>query len=119
MALPQAQCDPMIFLKGRYLNRIQIPPVSSFGAVPLNLAESEIDYLVSSANKCIEGVSGFSFVLARREALLATEGYARSVCLDLLAQWQGLETNGQFRFTPPTHRRRRYYNSDWKKPTGA
>ncbi len=23
--------------------------------------------------------------------------------LDLLAQWEGLERNGQFRFTPPTH----------------
>lgn len=80
-----------------------VDAMSSFGAIPLNLAESEIDYLVSSANKCIEGVPGFSFVLARREALLATEGYARSVCLDLLAQLKGLEANGQFRFTPPTH----------------
>ena len=30
-------------------------------------------------------------------------GRARSVSLDLLAQWQNLEQNGQFRFTPPTH----------------
>jgi 2-aminoethylphosphonate-pyruvate transaminase len=59
--------------------------------------------LVSSANKCIEGVPGFSFVIARQEVLLETEGYARSVSLDLLAQLKGLETNGQFRFTPPTH----------------
>ena len=46
---------------------------------------------------------GFGFVLARRERLLATEGWARSVSLDLLAQWRGLEKDGQFRFTPPTH----------------
>jgi 2-aminoethylphosphonate-pyruvate transaminase len=77
--------------------------MSSFGAVPLRLDECGIDYLVSSANKCIEGVPGFSFVLARLEDLLGTEGYARSLSLDLLAQWQGLENNGQFRFTPPTH----------------
>lgn len=80
-----------------------IDAMSSFGAVPLNLAEARVDFLVSSANKCIEGVPGFSFVLARRAALLAAEGYARSVSLDLLAQWRGLEANGQFRFTPPTH----------------
>jgi 2-aminoethylphosphonate-pyruvate transaminase len=61
------------------------------------------DYVISSANKCLEGVPGFSFVLAKREALEATAGYARSVSLDVLAQWQGLERNGQFRFTPPTH----------------
>ena len=80
-----------------------VDAMSSFGAVPLNLADCCIDYLVSSANKCIEGVPGFAFVLARREALLATEGFARSVSLDLLAQWKGLEHDGQFRFTPPTH----------------
>ena len=80
-----------------------VDAMSSFGAVPLNLAEAQVDFLVSSANKCIEGVPGFSFVLARRAALLAAEGYARSVSLDLLAQWRGLEANGQFRFTPPTH----------------
>jgi 2-aminoethylphosphonate-pyruvate transaminase len=77
--------------------------MSSFGGVPLDLSKLEIDYLISSPNKCLEGVPGFSFVLARREALEATEGRARSVSLDLLAQWEGLEGNGQFRFTPPTH----------------
>jgi len=80
-----------------------VDAMSSFGAVPLNLAGCSIDYLVSSSNKCIEGVPGFAFVLARREALLATEGFARSLSLDLLAQWKGLERDGQFRFTPPTH----------------
>lgn len=80
-----------------------VDAMSSFGAVPIDLAGCGIDYLVSSANKCIEGVPGFGFVIARREALLATEGFARSLSLDLLAQWRGLEGNGQFRFTPPTH----------------
>jgi 2-aminoethylphosphonate-pyruvate transaminase len=80
-----------------------VDAMSSFGAVPLNVEECKIDYLVSSANKCIEGVPGFAFAIARRAALLETEGFARSVSLDLLAQWRGLEANGQFRFTPPTH----------------
>jgi 2-aminoethylphosphonate-pyruvate transaminase len=78
-----------------------VDAMSSFGGVPLDLRASHIDYLVSSANKCIEGVPGFSFVLAHREALLATEGWARSLSLDLLSQWRGLEKDGQFRFTPP------------------
>lgn len=80
-----------------------VDAMSSFGAIPLQLAEAGIDYLISSANKCIEGVPGFAFVLARREALLKTAGRARTLSLDLLAQWQGLEKDGQFRFTPPTH----------------
>lgn len=80
-----------------------VDAMSSFGAVPIDLPACGIDYLVSSANKCIEGVPGFSFILAKRDTLLATEGYARSLSFDLLAQWKGLESNGQFRFTPPTH----------------
>jgi 2-aminoethylphosphonate-pyruvate transaminase len=80
-----------------------VDSMSAFGAVQFDFEKCGIDFLVSSANKCIEGVPGFSFVICRRESLRATEGWARSVSLDLLAQWQGLEASGQFRFTPPTH----------------
>jgi 2-aminoethylphosphonate-pyruvate transaminase len=80
-----------------------VDAMSSFGAVPIDLAECKIDYLVSSANKCIEGVPGFSFVLCRLRSLKETAGHARSVSFDLLDQYEGFEKNGQFRFTPPTH----------------
>jgi 2-aminoethylphosphonate-pyruvate transaminase len=80
-----------------------VDAMSSFGAIPIDLPQCGIDYLVSSANKCVEGVPGFSFVLARRAALLACEGFGRSLSLDLLGQLKGFEKNGQFRFTPPTH----------------
>jgi len=85
-------------------NRIFIvDAMSSFGAYPIDLKVCGIDYLVSSSNKCIEGVPGFSFVLACKDSLKATRGFARTLSLDLLAQWEGLEGDGQFRFTPPTH----------------
>lgn len=80
-----------------------VDAMSSFGAVPIDLAECKIDYLVSSANKCIEGVPGFAFVLCRLSSLNKTAGYARSLSFDLLGQYQSFEKNGQFRFTPPTH----------------
>lgn len=80
-----------------------VDAMSSFGGIPMDLAADKIDFLISSANKCIQGVPGFAFVLARRDLLEAAEGCARSVSLDLLAQWKGFESDGQFRFTPPTH----------------
>jgi len=80
-----------------------VDSMSAFGAVEVDLDDWGVDYLVSSANKCIQGVPGFCFVICRRDALLASAGRARTVSLDLLAQWRGLEDNGQFRFTPPTH----------------
>jgi aspartate aminotransferase-like enzyme len=64
---------------------------------------AKIDYVVSSSNKCYEGVPGFSFVLARQTALEATRGTADTLSLDIHAQLDGLENTGQFRFTPPTH----------------
>jgi 2-aminoethylphosphonate-pyruvate transaminase len=88
-----------------------VDAMSSFGAIPVNLARCHIDYLVSSANKCIEGVPGFSFVLARLSRLKQTQGYARSLSLDLYDQWSGLERNGQFRFTPPTHTLLAFYQA--------
>lgn len=79
-----------------------VDAMSSFGGIPLNVAEAGIDFLISSANKCIEGVPGFSLVIADRAQLLASGSASRTVSLDLLAQWNGLEKSGQFRFTPPT-----------------
>jgi 2-aminoethylphosphonate-pyruvate transaminase len=80
-----------------------VDAMSSFGALPVDVNDCNIDYVVSSANKCIEGVPGFSFVIAKLSSLTETEGYARSMSFDLLDQYRGLEKNGQFRFTPPTH----------------
>ena len=78
-----------------------VDSMSAFGAVPLDLEANHIDYLISSSNKCIEGVPGFSFVLAKADRLQECKGQADTLVLDLYAQWQGLENDGQFRFTPP------------------
>ena len=80
-----------------------VDAMSSFGAIPIDFDRAGIDYLISSANKCIEGVPGFSFVICRRDSLMACDGFARSLSLDLLDQLKGFEKNGQFRYTPPTH----------------
>lgn len=87
----------------RHHRVLLVDAMSSFGAYPIRMAEWGIDFLVSSSNKCIEGVPGFSFVLASKNSLLQARGNARSLTLDLYAQWEGLERDGQFRFTPPTH----------------
>jgi 2-aminoethylphosphonate-pyruvate transaminase len=80
-----------------------VDAMSSFGAVPIDMAGSHIDFLISSANKCIEGVPGFGFVIANRLALEAAKGHARTLSLDLYDQWASMEAQGHFRFTPPIH----------------
>jgi len=63
----------------RHKRQYSVDAMSSFGGLPLDVKAAGIDFLVTSANKCIEGVPGFELILARREALLAlTAGRAAS-----------------------------------------
>jgi len=79
-----------------------VDAMSSFGGVVMDMVSLHIDFLVSSSNKCIEGVPGFAFALCKKTELEKAKGQARSLSLDLYEQWAGLEASGQFRFTPPT-----------------
>ncbi len=83
--------------------RLLIDAMSAFGAIPLSTREVSFDAVVASSNKCLEGVPGMGFCIARKEALAATKGNSPSLSLDLYDQWQAMEGNGQWRFTPPTH----------------
>jgi 2-aminoethylphosphonate-pyruvate transaminase len=81
-----------------------VDAMSSFGGVELDVAALGIDFLISSANKCIQGVPGFGFIVARTAALLETKGQARSLSLDLFDQWDTMEKGkGKWRYTSPTH----------------
>lgn len=80
-----------------------VDAMSSFGGIPLDMEALGIDYLISSANKCIQGVPGFSFVIARRSLLERCAGNAHSHSLDLYDQWKTMDQTGKWRFTSPTH----------------
>ena len=83
--------------------KLLIDSMSAFGALPLDPVKLNCTAFVSSANKCIEGVPGFGFVIARTDEIAATKGNSHSLSLDVHAQWATMEKNGQWRFTPPTH----------------
>lgn len=80
-----------------------VDAMSSFGAIPLTVDEIPFDVMVSSANKCIEGIPGFGFVIIRRTLLEQSKGRSHSLSLDLLEQWTYMQRTTQWRFTPPTH----------------
>lgn len=81
-----------------------VDAMSSFGGMQLSMESVSADYLISSANKCVQGVPGFGFVIARRSELESAEGFARSLSLDLFDQWREMENGGgKWRFTSPTH----------------
>ncbi|TGV05873.1 2-aminoethylphosphonate--pyruvate transaminase, partial [Mesorhizobium sp. M00.F.Ca.ET.186.01.1.1] len=79
-----------------------VDAMSSFGGVAMDVADLQIDFLISSANKCIQGVPGFGFILAKTGELKKCKGQARSLSLDLYDQWETMEKhNGKWRYTSP------------------
>ncbi len=80
--------------------RVLVDAMSSLFGEPLDLAQDGLDAVVASANKCLGGIPGVSFVLARRAALEALRGREpRSVYLDLWTQWVEQEADNT-PFTP-------------------
>ncbi len=83
--------------------RLLIDSMSGFGVLPLDALQTSFDALAASPAKCLEGVPGMSFVIARRAALEACAGNAPALTLDVYDQWCSMEKDGRWRFTPPTH----------------
>jgi len=80
-----------------------VDSMSAFGALPITVGDVGFDVLVSSGNKCVEGIPGFGFVIIKKDLLQASKGRSHSLALDLYEQWVYMEKSGQWRFTPPTH----------------
>ena len=80
-----------------------VDAMSSFGALPIDVAETPFEALVAASGKCLEGVPGMGFVIVRREALLASQGNSHSLAMDLHDQYTYMQRTTQWRFTPPTH----------------
>jgi 2-aminoethylphosphonate-pyruvate transaminase len=80
-----------------------IDAMSSFGAISVDAREIRFDALIAASGKCLEGVPGMGFVIARRQALERAGGNSNSLALDLVDQWQYMQKTSQWRFTPPTH----------------
>lgn len=103
------EIGPIVKEAGRHLI---VDAMSTFGGVPIDITQLPADLIVSSANKCVQGVPGFGFIVARRSYLEQCEGLARSLSLDLYDQWKTMEQNqGKWRFTSPTHTVRAFYQA--------
>ncbi len=104
----EAVCD----IVNKQNRRLIVDAMSSFGGMPIDMSKLGIHYLISSPNKCLQGVPGFGFVIAREDSLVKCKGRARSLSLDLYSQWRCMEDNqGKWRFTSPTHCVRAFYQA--------
>lgn len=87
----------------RHGKSLIVDAMSSFGAIDIDVSKYPIDAVIAASGKCIEGVPGMGFVIARRAALEASQGNSHSLAMDLHDQWTYMQRTTQWRFTPPTH----------------
>ena len=97
---PLPEIAAIVAARGRALI---VDAMSSYGAIPIDARSMRFDALIAASGKCLEGVPGMGFVIARRTALEGSAGNSGSLAMDLLDQWQYMQKTGQWRFTPPTH----------------
>ncbi len=96
--------EDIVKVAKRYNKKVLVDAMSSFGAYEIDMVSLDIDALAASSNKCLEGLPGLSFVIAKKKLLQKSEGNSHSHSLDLYDQYKGLyEGGGKFRFTSPTN----------------
>jgi 2-aminoethylphosphonate aminotransferase len=77
-----------------------VDTMSSFAGVSLSLRRDPVDFVLSSANKCLQGMPGISFVIGPRKLIAASASINRTFTLNLSRHERSL-ASGQFPFTPP------------------
>ena len=76
--------------------------ISTYAMIPFTVDDMNIDVCMSSAQKGIQGMTGLSYVLAKKSVLNAAKAYpVRSYYTNLVMQYEGFEQTGEMRFTPP------------------
>jgi len=87
-------------LCGRHGVKVLLDAVSSFGAEAIGFDDPALAAVAATANKCLHGVPGISFVLVRRSAL--STALSRTYYLDLTRLAQAQERRNT-PFTPAVH----------------
>lgn len=88
-------------LCSKYSCGFLVDAMSSFGGADIDVIRDHVDFLVSSANKCIQGMAGMAFVIGKKSRLQACQHVSRSYYFDLYQQYQTLEKTGQLSYTAP------------------
>jgi 2-aminoethylphosphonate aminotransferase len=78
-----------------------VDAMSSYAGIPIDIRQWKAEYLVSSSNKCIQGMPGLVFVIFKKDLLEKIRGNKRSYYLDIYSQYVGFNKSGQMQFTPP------------------
>ena len=79
-----------------------VDTISSFAMVEINLAQSNVDFIMSSSQKGISAMPGLAFVIGKKDIL--ENGISRSnrnYYCNLFSEFAHYKEFGEMRFTPP------------------
>lgn len=79
-----------------------IDTICSYGLMPISIEEENIDFLMSSAQKGLAGMTGVSWTIGKIEEIVKSKTYpTRSYYCNLYMQYDFFERVGEMHFTPP------------------
>ena len=94
--------DDCVRLAHKYGAQAIVDAMSSYGGIEIDAQTMEFDYLISSSNKCIQGMPGITFVICRKTCMEnSSKVPMRSLYMNLYQQYEYFVKNHQSAFTPP------------------
>jgi len=79
-----------------------VDTISTYGLIPIDIEEQNIDFLMSSAQKGLAGMTGASWTVGNIEEIRKTKDYpTRSYYTNLFMQFDFFDRVGEMHFTPP------------------
>jgi len=93
----QEICD----IAHQYNAEVIVDAMSSYAGIPIDIKQWGAEYLISSSNKCIQGMAGMAFVIFKKDLLDKIKDNKRSFYFDIYSQYAGFDKTGQMQFTPP------------------
>lgn len=89
-------------LAHRYGSFLITDTTSAYAMIPINVHEENIDFCMASAQKGIQGMTGLSFIVGRRDIIEKSKTFpVRSYYCNLFMQYDFFERTGEMHFTPP------------------
>ena len=88
----------------KYGRTFFLDSVSGLGGEEIDLADDNVDICICTANKCIQGLPGLSFVLLKQNEVDRMRNIPpRSLYLNVISQLDEQEQKGECPFTPSVH----------------
>ena len=86
----------------RYGSFLITDTTSAYALRPINVYDENIDFCMASAQKGIQGMTGLSYIVGRKDIIEKSKDFpVRSYYCNLFMQYDFFERTGEMHFTPP------------------